>query len=246
MGEEPIPETSPSGQPVFRHSPREKPFEFAVGDESHIEAIGTHVERHVGKADTVFHEIISDLVHIDVHVVKPTEQRPFTTLVTSGMSAKPMRTPEGSENISLAELAICLPPEWPLSEEAFKNEDNYWPIRWLKMLARLPHEYDTWLSYGHTVPNGDPPERFAGNTQFCCLMLSLPRMLPREFVTLHLDHDRTVYFYVVLPLYKEEVDLKLRKGIDFLEKLLFKVHATEVLDLKRDNAGLLPWWRRMF
>ncbi|MBT9176653.1 MAG: hypothetical protein DDT20_00974 [Firmicutes bacterium] len=108
MKEKPIRETSPSGQPIYRHTPRDKPFELAIGDGAHINAIDAHIERHVGKTDVVFHEIISNLVHIDVHVVRPTKQRPFATLVTSGMSAKPMPAPKGCENLALAELALCL------------------------------------------------------------------------------------------------------------------------------------------
>jgi len=217
-----------------------------MGDESHIRAISEHIEKYVGKPKTVFHEIVSDLVHIDVHVVEPTTKRPFITLITSGMSDKPMSVPEGRENFEFAELTICLPSDWPLSNDAFKYENNYWPIRWLKILAFFPHEHDTWLSYGHTVPNGDPPEPFADNTKFCCFLISLPRWLPKDFVTLKLDDNKTVRFFVLLPLYREEMNLKLRKGTDHLEKLLFKTGTTEVLDITRQNAALLPWWKRIF
>jgi len=30
------PEFSESGQPIYRHKPREKPFELAIGDIAHI------------------------------------------------------------------------------------------------------------------------------------------------------------------------------------------------------------------
>jgi hypothetical protein len=55
-------------------SPR-KDFVLATGEE-HIEAISAHLERHLGPVSGVFHEIISDLVHIDVHVVPANDHCP--------------------------------------------------------------------------------------------------------------------------------------------------------------------------
>ena len=137
-------------------------FEGASGDSS-IDEISDHIEKHVGKIHMVFHELVSDQVHIDVHWVKPTTERPFHTLVTSGMSDKPMHSPQGVDDCDYAELSICLPQDWKVSEEDFEDEKNYWPIRWLKFLARFPHEYNTRLFQGHTIPNGDPATPFAEN-----------------------------------------------------------------------------------
>ena len=86
-------EYTESGQPVYRHTPRDREFEPAFGDQRAIEAIGRHVGRYVGKVRHVFHETISDLVHIDVHLVPPQPNRDFVTLVTSGMSDRPMDVP---------------------------------------------------------------------------------------------------------------------------------------------------------
>ena len=40
-------------------------------------------------------------------------------------------------------------------------------MRWLKILARLPIEQDTFLAWGHTVPTGEPLE----GTLFTCMLL---------------------------------------------------------------------------
>ncbi|WP_251274378.1 hypothetical protein, partial [Enterobacter hormaechei] len=61
-------DVSPDGTQILVHR-REKDFVPAIGEEQHIEAISAHLERHLGPVSGVFHEIISDLVHIDVHVV---------------------------------------------------------------------------------------------------------------------------------------------------------------------------------
>src|SRR5439155_11079655 len=157
-------EYTESGQPVYRHTARDRAFEPAFGDPRVIEAISRHVGRYVGKVEHVFHEIVSDLVHVDVHLIPPQPNREFVTLVTSGMSDRPMTLPPGCDAPAYAELLLCLPPDWPLEQEDFKDEAKFWPVRLLKFLARLPHEYDTWLSFGHTVPHGDPPEPFADST----------------------------------------------------------------------------------
>lgn len=46
---------------------------------------------------------------------------------------------------------LFLPENWPTSSDAFKDDKYYWPIKLLKQLARFPHEYNTWLGYGHTI-----------------------------------------------------------------------------------------------
>lgn len=74
-----------------------------------MEKIQQHVERFIGKVDMVYHEIISDFVHLDIFLVNPTPERNFFTLVTSGMSQRPMKAPPGAEKFQYAELMICLP-----------------------------------------------------------------------------------------------------------------------------------------
>ncbi|HZT78842.1 MAG TPA: suppressor of fused domain protein [Gemmataceae bacterium] len=230
------PERSASGSPVYRHETRTKEFTPAAGDSENIEAISDHIETHIGKVAGVFHEIVSDLVHIDVHVVEPTDDRPYHTLVTSGMSDLPMTVPEGAEDWRFAELVISLPPDWPLTQEAFQDERNYWPVRWLKMLARLPHEYDTWLGWGHTVPNGDPPRPFAANTKLCCALLLTPMLTPEEFWQLRTDDDRTINFYALVPTYHEEMAFKLKNGVEALLERFGEEGVTELLDVKRTNV----------
>jgi hypothetical protein len=228
-------ERSESGAPVYRHEARTKPFEIAAGDEGTIEAVAAHVAKYVGSPDNVFHEIMSDLVHIDVHVVSPTPERNWYTLVTSGMSDLAMAVPEGAEEFAHAELLICLPPDWPMTQEAFEDERNYWPIRWLKMLARMPHEYETWLGAGHTVPTGDPPEPYAAGTKLCCMLVMPPVTVEEGFHQLEAG-GKVIHFYALYPLYKEEMDYKLKKGAEGLLEKFDKAGVTEVVDVARGNT----------
>ena len=73
-----------------------------------------HIGHHFGKQVIVLHEKVSPLVHVDVYVVQPSPDRPFFTLLTSGMSDREMCVPEGSEALAFLELTLGLPGDWPL------------------------------------------------------------------------------------------------------------------------------------
>ncbi|NNE91110.1 MAG: suppressor of fused domain protein [Verrucomicrobiales bacterium] len=231
-------ERSESGAPIYRYEePVERGYQAPDMSHSNMEEISDHIEKHIGKIESVYHEIVSDLIHIDVHQVPPTEERPFWTLVTSGMSDLPMSPPEGAEDLGYAELMICLPGDWPLDEQSFKDEGNYWPIRNLKFLARFPHDYKTWLFYGHTLPNGDPPEEFAPGAGFTGMLLAPPLTAPPEFMELAISPEKTIHFLALVPLYSEEMDLKLKKGVEALEPLFDKHGVFELLQIGRKNVA---------
>ncbi len=227
---------SSSGNPIYRYKKPAKDFEFAQGDSENIEAITAHFEKFAGEPETVFHELVSDKVHIDVHFIPPQPGRDFHTLVTSGMSDRPMHVPEGCEEMRFAELLLCLPPSWKLTQEDFKDERNFWPVRMLKFLARFPHEFDTWLGVGHTIPNGDPPENFC-DTRFCCSLIAPLRLFAPEFGTLQAAPGKVVHFLAVLPVFREEMDLKLNKGADALWEKFDRHGVTELINPGRKNTA---------
>ena len=181
-------ETSPSGARIYRYKEPSRGWVPASPDVNQ-EDIEHHIEKWVGGFESVYHELASDLVHIDVVFVEPSAERNFYTLVTSGMSSRAMRAPESAQGCEYAELSICLPPDWPLGQSDFKDDRNYWPVRALKYLARFPHKYDAWLWWGHTIPNGDPPQPFADNTKLCGMILAPPVLLPDGFFQLHVSAD---------------------------------------------------------
>ncbi len=227
---------SMSGAPVFRYTDGEKERVVPNGEQC-IDEISNHIKQHIGGIGIVFHEILSDTVHIDVHHVKPTKDKPFHTLITSGMSDLPMQLPDNVEAIGFMELMITLPEYWQVYEEAFKDEGWYWPVRQLKFLARFPHKYDTWLGWGHTLPNGDPAEKFAENTLLNGVII-LPSMhVPKEFYTLTINKDKTIEFLSVVPLYEEEMNLKLHKGTDALLDRLNKYGISDIVNIDRKNVA---------
>lgn len=203
-----------SGHPIHRHG-EPAPWSAPQGEEF-IGQISDHIEAHLGPVASVFHELVSDTVHIDVHIVMPTAACPYIRLVTSGMSDLPMSTPEGLDAPRFIELSMTLPPDWKLDQASFDDEAWYWPVRLLKHLARFPHKYQTWLGFGHTVPNGDPAEPYAPDTGFCGAIILPPLSAPDGFQTLEIPGVKTIRFYAVVPLYAKEMESKLRLGTDDL------------------------------
>jgi len=228
---------SESGSPIYRHV-RQKPFEPAAGDPEAIEAIERHIDQHLGQPETVLHEIVSDLVHIDVHIVPPQPGRPFTMLVTTGMSDRAMSVPAGHEDLAYLELLLALPPTWQLNEKIapFKEERNYWPIRLLKMLARLPHEYDTWLGLYHTMPNGDPPAPFDASTKLSGAIITIPKLVPESFATVPVRPGKKIWFLAVTPTYPEELEFKQKRGAAALQARFDKAGVSELIDPQRRNV----------
>ena len=114
------------GSRIIRHS-EATPFEGPSGEESTAQ-ISDHIERHLGKVDNVFHELVSDTVHIDVHQVKPTSEFPFWRLVTSGMSDLPMTVPENTEGVPrFLELMITLPGRWRVDQKHSRTRTGIGP-----------------------------------------------------------------------------------------------------------------------
>ncbi|MBN2493258.1 MAG: suppressor of fused domain protein [Deltaproteobacteria bacterium] len=230
-------ERSGSGSPIYRHTevaPESR--QIAQADD---ERISGHLEKNIGPLGMVFHEIVSDRIHIDIHRVPASEAHPYQVIATSGMSALAMTVPaelEDGEQWRHAELCMILPADWPLEEAALKDDRNYWPIRLLKQLARLPHDFSTWLGWGHSIPNGDPPEPYAPGTDLCGAVLIPPFLLGADFFTL--PGEPSMHIFQVLPVTAGEMQLKLDKGLDemleHMEKQIPDVYGP--LDPARPSA----------
>ncbi len=153
---------------------------------------------------------------ISVLVIGPEPGREYYTLLTWGMGARPMELPPdlAGQQLERAELMMLLPADWKVEDE---REVWRWPVRWLRLLARMPAEQGTWLGWGHTVPNGRP---FASNTLLCGAMLVDPLDAPEPAAICPLPGGEAVNFYQLLPLYAPEMDLKLGEDADGLLDLM--------------------------
>lgn len=227
---------SMSGAPIFRYTDGEQEWESPQGEEC-ITEISDHIEKHIGKIHMVFHELISDTVHIDVHHIKPSKKRPFHTLITSGMSDLPMSPPEGVESTKFMELMITLPEYWKIDDKSFEDEQWYWPVRQLKYLARFPHKYKTWLAWGHTIPNGDPAEPYSSESELNGIIILPSVNVPEAFYNLEINSNKNIEFFSIVPLFTEEMNLKLAKGSDALLEKFDKHGISDIIDIKRKNVA---------
>ena len=187
--------------------------------EEELAAIEQHIQKYFGAFENVFHELVSPDIHVDICVVPPSEEKYYYTLVTMGMGAHRMNVPEELAEYKLerAELAIALPADWKLDEASMKDERWYWPVRLLKVLARLPVSADTWLGWGHTMDHQKP---FAENTELCAAILAAPQNTVDGSDLCLLPDGSEANFYQVIPLYQRELAYKLEHGAEaLLEKL---------------------------
>ncbi|OXM14667.1 suppressor of fused domain protein [Paenibacillus herberti] len=229
---------SASGVPILHHEAKEQPAVEVHENEAYLDLVTSHVESTIGPVTNVFHELLSDHVHLDILFVAPTPERNYHTLVTCGMGLLPMTVPNGAEDFRYAELMLCLPPDWSLSDESFRQEEHYWPIRALKTLARLPHEYNTWLYAAHTIPNGNPAEPYAPTTKLSGMMVSIPSTVEplQDFFTLSVSAEQAVHFFGLIPLYKEEMDFSLKHGAEELYGKIKNAGVTELVQPSRKNV----------
>lgn len=226
-------EKNPRRENIFDHS-EAKPKDWmpAIGSEVNIKAIEDHISKHIGEPGEVFHEILSHLVHIDVHIVKPSRDFPFLLLVTSGMSDHPMTVPQGAEEFRYAELCMMLPPDWPIDKPEY-----FWPIKVLKTFARFPHEYDTFLTWEHSIGGAPEDPMLADGIDFNGLILIPPYELPHEFAVLQLPNGESIKFCQILLLYPEEMAYKRKKGFEALMDLFDKNEIGTMTDPDRPNIA---------
>ena len=240
-------ELTPSGSPVYRHKAIERDTELVVHRSAYADQVEEFLDKEIGPAPNVLHEIVSDRIHLDVHVCPPHGERDYFVLFTTGVTTRPMNVPEGAEAFRYAEFLMALPANWPglanplvdlqSPDHPWNNEEHYWPIRLFKSAAHMPAEYDTWLSFGHTISAGEGDTPFAPGTRLSTALIGYPAgFLEPDRALLHAKDGTTIFFYSVLPLYPEERDFKLKEGADALFDLFDKEGIGPVIDPTRKNV----------
>ena len=233
-------EVTPGGSPIYRYGELENeglrtPKESGV----YAEEINSHFDAlFPGRESRVLHEIVSDLVHVDVHVMWPSEEQNFFVLYTTGMSDLSM-TPaneipaEKRKDLELAEIYLFLPGDWPLSPDSLPPESAYWPIRLMKFMARFPHQYHTWLDWGHTMPNGPDYAPLDDSVTFGGVVFSGGG--EGKLGSFTAQDGRRINLLFMIPAYKEEIEYKLKYGMEGLDKVFQEKELPLVLDPKRPN-----------
>lgn len=204
---------------------KKKPLFYNNVDEDVFES---YVKKNIGNFDGVIHEIVSPDIHIDIIIVPPTDKKNFYTLITMGMGAYSMKMPQRYSKYRSMELAIRLPKYWDVKSD---NEEWYWPIQLLKILARIPISQKTWLGYGHTIDLGKP---CAINANFSAVILDF--LFEDDILPLSLSKGKKVLIYNVIPLYKEEIMFKITNSANKLFDLLGQDILKYPVDIRRKNV----------
>jgi hypothetical protein len=194
-----------------------------------------HISKHLGKpAPLSQQEIVSGDPPVSIHLIPPTGKRNRVTLVTTGMSDRPMAVPEGGEEYQFAELFIDLPGDWPTTPKKLADPKYGWPLDCLRRLARYPHDHNLWLGGARAVvANGEPPAPIAPGVSFTAFLL-LTSDVPEDRLTL--PDGRVVHFYRVFPLYTEEYRLEREHGTDALITLFQRYKVAMTADPIRKNV----------
>lgn len=197
--------------------------------EKEMKRVDDFINRTFGEVPSVFHEIFSPDIHVDICMIPPGEDRDYYTLVTMGMGAHKMNVPEELKKYKLerAELLITLPADWKVEDS---DEKWYWPIRLLKSAARLPINCDTWLGWGHTLDNVEP---YAENTELCGALLIDPMVGSGNCCKL--SRNEEILFYQLIPIYRKEMEYKIKNGAEELLKLLSE--TSFVVDINRPDTA---------
>jgi hypothetical protein len=210
-------------------------FPRDVDAASWSQQLRAHVERHIGHIDRIVCSArAADPAKVEVHHVAPIDSRPYHTLITVGMSSALMAVPPGTDAPRRIELMMTLPEQWNL--DVAPDAQSLWPARLLQSLSRVPREHHSWLGWGHTVPNGDPPQPLATDTQLCAVIIAPSLLVPLAFYELNL-HGERVAFYSAIPLYKEELELQQRQGMAALLARLLQKDINDVVDPRRRNVA---------
>jgi hypothetical protein len=226
-------EKRPGGSGIIRHEAARTP-RYGFSEHSTLEYIRQREAIYAslfGPPALVYDDALPGMLpHIDVYLHEPGFRgRPCYTLVTGGMSDRRMKLPADApaDLPARAELIFYLP-----AEHAPRREY----IDFLRVTARFPCDYDTWLSWGHTIPNGTPPRPIFPWAAFDTLLLLDSVVNPDNQLAewLRLDGDPVQFLWVV-PITPAEREYQRAHGTEGLLDVFQAVQHPPVFDERRSS-----------
>jgi hypothetical protein len=195
-----------------------------------VTSVNHHITQHFGEPAFVLRD--SDRAEfIDLHVMPPAEDGAHATVITSGMSRRPMHGAPAES--ARAEVLIGLPPTWPLDPDTIKDPQHWWPLQLLANIANLPRAQNIWLGVGDAIPHGRP---YSDTTSLCGALLLRPFFAPPGFSTLQTS-EHTVNFYGLFLLHTDELQYRQDHTTDEFFALLAEGGVTEILNPTRPSAA---------
>lgn len=192
-----------------------------------------------GQIDEVYTINGFDDIELEMAVINPTEERDFYTVVTVGFGAHTMNVPddvEGNEQLRRCELVITLPKDWMIDS---MNRESYWPMGYMQDIVRMVINENSWIGPMHTVDFGE--EVPDSNMRFSGVLIIPPNLL---YSKIFIEDDfinqdlQDVNMYYVYPLYREELDLKVRLGgYALYERIIKLIDEAMPIDRNRISVG---------
>ncbi|HZZ73287.1 MAG TPA: suppressor of fused domain protein [Pirellulales bacterium] len=175
-------------------------------------------------------------VPIAIHVIPPTKESNFYTLFTTGMSDLPQRVPRGQEAYEYTELVMFLPPTWPMNKDVLAKREHGWPLYVMRQIANYPHLAKTWLGGRVTIlAQEEPPQPYAPGCPFAAMLLAANL---EDVGPIALSGARQAQVYTMLPLYPEERQFEMEKGIPALFQGFERHDLDRIVDLHRPNVAV--------
>lgn len=202
-----------------------------------IEIFDTHLEKFVEENEViVFDDIESKENHIDIYWIKPNlEYRPYSILVTCGMSRNPMNVPKGYEDKKFIEVAMLFPLDWDFSDINTKSDKITWPIYHLKSIGKMVADPKTWIGFGHTIGCNETKGNYFPGTGFNSTIIFPSIELPESFTKID-NQGKLVRIYSAIPIYPEELNYKLENNSNALIEKFNEFNIQEIVDLNRKNT----------
>jgi len=176
-----------------------------------------HYRRFFGElTEPVWHSTDDKSPHVDIYQFPPIPERDFWTLVTGGMSdlrQPKLRTPLG-ECAPRAELLM------------YVNEPKPWMITVLKGLAEMPFDHETYLYYGHTVPNGKPMT--ATPSHLTSFFFDQPYLEDPNLQDLTIDGDAVAFLWL-RPIAESERAYAIERSGEALSELFSSLDVNPVV-----------------
>jgi hypothetical protein len=139
-------------------------------------------------------QIVSVSAPLMVHIFHP--KRDTTVFVTSGLIEYALVVPKTKEEYQFAEYFIEIHGQRFTTDKALDNEENFWPISWLKAISRYPHENKTYYGEKKIVTSKMIPSLITPDRRYKSAKVE---RVP-EFNMVISQDGRLVIYYRITPI----------------------------------------------
>lgn len=199
-----------------------------------LDALDRHIAKHWGQPELVINEIVPSWPPVELHIVPASEDRPFYTVITKGMSDCPMEIPEGMGDEKFVELVMCLPQGWPYDRDSLRDPRVFWPFKYLGKLAKVTHQDGGWVGCPCMYPFPAGGYEFADDVNFTTFLFAPPVLAFRNGAwQADVGEGKTVTFLGVIPICESEARYGESHGSGRLLLKLWEAGVNELLDKNR-------------